>query len=74
MIDSGDVNKELDENRINRERQNIYRQEIEAKLSDHYKVPIIRLVIGTNADKLFSIKAAMNNKIPCLFLKVIKKF
>ena len=75
MIDSGNENNEIDkENRINRERQNIYRQEIEPKLAEYFNVPIIRLVIGTHSDKLFSIKSALNSKIPCLFLKVIRLF
>ena len=48
LIDSGNPEKEYKKEltggkiMINQKRQNIYREEIEARLVEHYKVPIIR--------------------------------
>ncbi len=77
LIDSGDPEKEYktddkDNKVLSRFRQNYHRQMMEAELAKSYKIPIIRLVIGKDQDKLFSIRSAVENKIPCLFLKVFK--
>jgi hypothetical protein len=48
LIDSGYPNEEYEIDLINgkriisHERKNYYREEIEAKLAEHYKIPIIR--------------------------------
>ncbi len=48
LIDSGFPNEEYEKELINskimisHERKNYYREEIEAKLVEHYKIPIIR--------------------------------
>jgi hypothetical protein len=77
LIDSGDPKDEYKNydkaNRVlSRNRQNYHRQKLEAILAKNYEIPIIRLVIGKDQDKLFSIRSAVENKIPCLFLKVFK--
>ena len=78
LIDSGDPKSEYKTvteggntiKVLSRKRQNFHRQKLEAKLVENFKIPIIRLFIGTDKDKLFSIRSAVENRIPCLFLKV----
>jgi hypothetical protein len=48
LIDSGDPKNEYKKNdatKISRKKQNCYREEIEAELAKHYKIPIIKLNI-----------------------------
>ncbi len=82
LCDSGDPMKEykktqagqiyLDDGKkvIRNERENVYREEFEV-FANHDEIPVIRIVIGSDKDKLFAVKSAVVNKIPCLFVKVI---
>jgi hypothetical protein len=46
------------------------RDELESKITNYLKIPIIRIIIGTDSNKLFSIRSAARNDIPCLFIEV----
>ncbi len=82
LMDSGDPTKEykkskdkiyLDNNGkkvIRNERENVYREEFE-EFANHDEIPVIRIVIGMDPDKLSAVRSAVVNKIPCLFVKVI---
>ena len=47
-----------------------YRDEIEAKLKEHLKIPIIKIILGGTIDKIFSVEKAVSKSKPCLFLEV----
>ena len=47
-----------------------FRVSIETKLARILKIPIVRIVLGQSANKLFFIKYAAENDIPCLFIEV----
>ena len=47
-----------------------YRDEIESKLKENFKVPIIKIILGGTIDKIFSVQTAVIKNIPCLFLEV----
>ena len=47
-----------------------FRDDIEASLAKYLDIPIIRIVLGEAADKWFSVRTALENNIPCLFVEV----
>jgi hypothetical protein len=67
LIDDGEIL--LGNLRGNRNRSD-YRDEIEAKLKEHLKIPIIKIILGGTIDKIFSVENAVSKRIPCLFLEV----
>jgi hypothetical protein len=68
LIDDDDQNTAGNQ-RGNRNRSD-YRDEIEAKLKEYLKIPIIKIILGGTIDKMFSVENAVSKTIPCLFLEV----
>ena len=46
------------------------RDDLEANIANKLDVPIIKIIIGTDSDKLFSVRTAVKKNIPCLFIEV----
>jgi len=48
-----------------------FRAKIEALMADHYKIPVILIVVGGGPNTLDCITKSIENNIPCLFIDVL---